>query len=139
MSGAALTPRVRFLTVCDEAVRSEIEEGVFTLEGVRYRIYARSFPCLRELSVYLLLSYPRQGRFEGTVRVRDEDEDKSIRIRKFVADFDDDTRLQAVDVDLGECVFPAPQVYWLRVHFMSRESENVLKHETPFSVLEEQE
>jgi hypothetical protein len=50
MPAAALTPRVRFLTVCDEAIRSDIEDGVFTLEGVRYRIYGRSFPCLRELS-----------------------------------------------------------------------------------------
>ena len=139
MSGAALTPRVRFLTVCDEAVRSEIEEGVFTLEGVRYRIYARSFPCLRELSVYMLLSYPRQGRFEGMVRIIDDEEDKPIRIGKFVADFDEDTRLLAVDVDLGECVFPDSKVYWVRVEFFSQEGVNVLKHESPFSVLEEEE
>jgi hypothetical protein len=138
MSASALTPRVRFLTVCDEAVRSEIEEGVFTLEGVRYRILARSFPCLRELSVYLLLSYPRKGKFEGMVRVIDE-EDKSIRIRQFVANFDEDTRLVAIDVDLGECVFPDPKEYWIRVEFLSQEGVNVLKHESPFSVLEEEE
>ncbi len=139
MSGAALTPRVRFLTVCDEAVRSEIEEGVFTLEGVRYRIYARSFPCLRELSVYMLLSYPRTGRFEGMVRVWDEEDNKTIRLRQFVADFDEDTRLAAYDVDLGECVFPDPKVYWIRIEFFSHEGVNVLKHESPFSILEEEE
>jgi hypothetical protein len=139
MSASALTPRVRFLTVCDEAVRSEIEEGVFTLEGVRFRVYARSFPCLRELSVYLLLSYPRKGRFEGMVRVIDDEEDKPIRISKFVANFDEDTRLAAIDVDLGECVFPDPKEYWIRIEFLSHEGVNVLKHESPFSVLQEEE
>jgi hypothetical protein len=139
MSASALTPRVRFLTVCDEAVRSEIEEGVFTLEGVRYQILARSFPCLRELSVYLLLSYPRKASFKGRVHVRDDEEDKNIRLKRFDAEFDEDTHLVAVDVDLGKCAFPAPKVYWIKVDFLSHEGVNVLKCELPFLVLEEQE
>ncbi len=65
MSAAALTPRVRFLAVCDEAVCSEIEDEVYTLERVRHRIHASSFPCLHSLSVYLLLSHRRKGTFRG--------------------------------------------------------------------------
>jgi hypothetical protein len=134
---AALLPRVRILVVCDEAVRSEIEDDVFTLEGVRYRIYARSFPCLRELSVFLLLSYERRGRFEGTVRVEDDVTNKYLRLKKFVVEFDGDNHLEALDVDLGECRFPAPRRYWIRVEFTSHEGVDVMKHESPFSVLEE--
>jgi hypothetical protein len=64
---AALTPRVRQIVVCDDAVRSDIEDEVFTLEGVRHGFGAGSFPCVRALSVYLLLSYPRGGSFTGEV------------------------------------------------------------------------
>jgi hypothetical protein len=73
------------------------------------------------------------------VRVWDEEENKTIRIRQFIADFDEDTRLAAHDVDLGECAFPDPKVYWIRIEFLSREGVNVLKHESPFSILEGQE
>src|SRR4051794_8769638 len=62
---AALTPRVRVLAVCDEAITSEIEPNVLTLEGVRHGFGAESFPCLRALNVYLMLSYARGGTFDG--------------------------------------------------------------------------
>jgi hypothetical protein len=45
----------------------------------------------------------------------------------------------AVDVDLGECMFPSPKVYWIRIEFLSPEGVNVLKCESPFSILEEEE
>lgn len=43
MTAAALTPRVRILVVCDEVTPSEIEDGVFTLAGVRQRLYVEFF------------------------------------------------------------------------------------------------
>jgi hypothetical protein len=136
MSAAALTPRVRIFVVCDEALPSKIEEGVFTLEGVRYQVSARSFPCLCSLSVYLLLSYPRMGRFQGRIRVVDEEEDKTLRHRKFVAEFDQDAQPVPLAVDLGECAFPAPKVYTIKVEFASPTGEDILKGEMSFPVLE---
>ena len=55
MTDLALLPRVRRLAICDEASASDIEEGVYTLEGVRDGFEAESFPCLRSLNVYLTL------------------------------------------------------------------------------------
>ena len=79
MSAVALTPRVRILAVCDQALPSEIEDGVFTLEGVRQGFTVESFPCIRTLWVYLLLSYPRHGTFEGQVKRRHDRDEKNIR------------------------------------------------------------
>ena len=139
MSAAALTPRVRTLAVCDEAVRSEIEEGVFTLEGVRQGFRSASFPCRRTLNVYLVLSHPRKAKFEGVIRVIDEDVDKFLRLAKFVAEFDQDNQSLPLAVDLGEVVFPSPKVYTIKVEFPTFTGPDVLKSETYFSVLEEQE
>jgi hypothetical protein len=105
---AALVPRVRILVVCDEAVASEIEDGVFTLEGVRQGFHASSFPCIRDLAVYLLLSYPRSGRFDGQIELKHDLEDKTIRSAQFTAAFAAGENLLALAVDLDNCVFPEP-------------------------------
>src|SRR5262245_11159688 len=97
MSGAALTPRVRTIVVCDEAVQSEIEDQVFTLEGARQHFSAESFPCTRALAVYLLLTYPRGGSFPGEVKVV-SDEDKTIRVSKFEASFESESAWLALAV-----------------------------------------
>jgi hypothetical protein len=128
---AALTPRVRTIVVCDEAVRSEIEDQVFTLEGVRLGFGAESVPCARPVSVYLVLSYPRGGRFEGEVKLVPADEDKTIRITKFTADFDTSPGVQALVVELGNCTFPEPAVYSIQVLFWTP-SGPVLKGEETF-------
>src|SRR4051812_43763498 len=117
MSAAALTPRVRILAVCDEAFASEIEHSVFTLEGVRHQVVARSFPWACTLSVYLLLTYPRQATFTGRVRLIDDEEGRVIRYGKFVADFDGDGQPDAQVVDLGECEFLAPKDSAIKVEF----------------------
>src|SRR5262245_41338188 len=117
MSAAALTPRVRNLVVCDEATRSEIEDEVFTLEGVRYGFGAESFPCVRDLDVYLLLSHPRGGQFAGEVRLVPFDEAKLIRMTKFTADFDVSPGIRALTVDLANCAFPEAETNMIQIYF----------------------
>jgi hypothetical protein len=131
MSNAALTPRVRKIVVCDEASGSDIEDQVFTLEGVRNGFGSDSFPCVRSLGVYLLLSYPRGGRFAGEVRLIPPDVDKVLRITKFTADFDATPYLHALVLELAGCPFPTTGEYSLRVLFVT-ESGEVLKGEEPF-------
>jgi hypothetical protein len=133
MSAAALTPRVRTIVVCDEATASEIEEGVFNLEGVRQGVRAESFPRVRGLAVYLLLSYPRRGSFDGQVKLVDEEEDKAIRYAKFSAEFEDPSGLVAVAVAMDNCVFPGPGVYTIQVEFWTKAGD-VQKGEQPFHV-----
>jgi len=74
MPGAALSPRVRLMAVCDAVKPSRLEAGVFHLRGVRNRVSAASFPFVRRrLWVYLLLSSPRKGRYPGYVRIGQND------------------------------------------------------------------
>ncbi len=135
---AALTPRVRTIVVCDEASGSEIEEGVYTLEGVRQGFHAESFPCVRGLAVYLLLSYPRRGSFDGQVKLVDEDEDKTLRYAKFSASFEGPSDLVPVAVAMDNCVFPGPGVYMIQVEFWT-EAGDVQKGEQPFQVRQMEE
>ena len=58
---AADVPRVRTMVICDEAILSEIESEVYTLENERLHISAKTFPLLRWLSVYLVFSHYRMG------------------------------------------------------------------------------
>src|SRR5262245_703541 len=131
MSSAALTPRVSAIVLCDEIVRSEIEDDVFTLEGVRLDVGAETFPCVRELAVYLLLSYPRGGRFDGEVKVVPAGENKTIRIARFTADFNTSPGAQPQAVDLGNCTFPKAGAYTIEVWFRAGPGD-VLKGEATF-------
>jgi hypothetical protein len=133
MSNAALTPHVRKIVVCDEVVLSEIEEQVFTLEGVRQGFGAESFPSTRALGVYLVLSYLRGGRFSGEVKLVPADEKKTIRMSKFSSDFDASPGVETLAVDLGPCTFPAPGFYSIQVVFWTT-SGPVMKGEEPFQV-----
>ena len=55
---AADVPRVRTMVICDEAVSSEIETEVHTLENVRIGVSeVGSFPHLRRMDLYLVLSH----------------------------------------------------------------------------------
>ena len=82
MTAAALTPRVRIFVVCDEVIPSDIEEAVYTLEGVRQHSTASNFPCLRSLNAFLVLSCPRKGTYAGTVKIVDLGEMFTIREEK---------------------------------------------------------
>jgi hypothetical protein len=120
MSAAALSPRVRALVVSDEAFEHDTEAGVYTLEGARLSFEATTFPCIRSLWVYLLLSYPRGSRFEGQVRLLDDRDEKVIRYAKFSADFSAGDYLIPVLVEMDNCSFPAPGSYTFQVHFSTR-------------------
>lgn len=133
MSGAALTPRVRTLVVCDEAVASDIEDGVFALEGVRYGFGSEAFPCTRSFWIYLLLTYPRGGRFDGEVLMSPFAENRMLRIATFTADFDANPGVHALTVEFNNCTFPTPGSYLIQVRFWTS-SGAVLKKDDHFHV-----
>ena len=63
---AALTPRVRLVTVCDRVRESVTEAGVYHLRGVRQSIVAPAFPFVASrLWLFLVLSSPRPGTYPG--------------------------------------------------------------------------
>jgi hypothetical protein len=116
---AAVMPRARTIVICDEVVASPIEEDVFTLEGVRVRLRAEAFTWQAALSVYLLLSSARYG--------------------KFLATFQVDQELLPLYIDVGQCVFPESGPYRFEVHFSVRGGGEAMKGEHPFDVLAPEE
>lgn len=72
MSAAVTTPRVRTLVICDEATTSESEDGVYSLEGVRYEAFAPEFPHHRSVRLYLLLTSSQEGNYSFRVRIVDD-------------------------------------------------------------------
>jgi hypothetical protein len=138
MAVAAVTPRVRTIVICDDVVASPAEEGVFTLEGVRQHLTAASFPSPAALSVFLLLSSPRKGKYPGKVLVVNERTDRTIRYVKFVATFPEENELLPLAIALGDCVFPEAGPYSFQVYFSARGGE-ALKGEQPFTVFAHEE
>ena len=134
MAAAALTPRVRSMVVCDGAMASDIEDGVYTLEGVRQRLVASVFPCRRDLDVFLLLSYPRRGTYRGWIRVAQYPSDKAIRMQHFKARFTTENELLPLTVVLDNCAFPSAGPYLFEVWFEGRDADPVQKAEQPFVV-----
>jgi hypothetical protein len=139
MAVAAVTPRVRTIVICDEVTASPTEEGVFTLEGVRQHLEAASFPWRAALSVFLLLSSPRKGRYSGKILIINERNDRTIRYLKFVAAFQEDNELLPLYVHLGDCVFPEAGQYSFQVYFSARGGGEALKGEHPLTVFSHKE
>jgi hypothetical protein len=139
MAVAAVTPRVRTIVICDDVSASLTEDGVFTLEGVRLHLEAASFPCRAALSLFLLLSSPRKGRYSGKILVVGERTDRPIRYVKFLATFQEDNELLPLYVEVGECVFPEAGQYNFEIYFSTRDAGEALKGEHPFSVLSHEE
>lgn len=136
MAGAALTPRVRTIVVCDEVVASQTEDGVFTLEGVRQHLVVASFPYPAFLRLFMLLSSPRKGNYFGKILIVNEQDDRTIRYVKIHAAFESDNELLPLYVDLGDCTFPESGQYRFEVYFAGRGGDEVLKTEHPFTVLQ---
>ncbi len=139
MSAAALTPRVRTLILCDEVIESDIEPGVMTLEGVRQQFFARAFPLLAPLTLYLELFSPRDGNFPGHILIVNEHEDKTIRYTKFEVEFDEANQTVAFDVELGDCQFPTPGAFSIQVWFSSTVGQDVLKGERLINIFSDEE
>jgi hypothetical protein len=130
----AITPRVRSVLICDDVIASDLEPNVVTLEGVRQQLSATSFPVAVELHAFMVLSCPRQGSFDGTVRVIDPGTEKTLRYTKFTAVFDDEEVIP-IEADLGVCRFPQPGSYTFEVWLTPPGgAPDVLKAEFPFKV-----
>jgi hypothetical protein len=138
MAVAAVTPRVRTIVICDDVSTSLTEKGVFTLEGVRWQLEVSSFPCRAALSLFLLLSSPRKGRYSGKILVVNERSDRPIRYVKFQATFQEDNELLPLYVEVGDCEFPEAGQYSFEIYFSTRGGE-ALKGEHPFVVLPREE
>jgi hypothetical protein len=133
---AALTPRVRLVTVCDRVRESFTEAGVYHLRGVRQRLVVPAFPfAALRLWLFLVLSSPRPGTYPGYVRVLDEETDKAI----FFAHLTPHPRFEAGDETLAaaarlRCSFPRAGRYTVQVWFYQDQGSDVLKAELTFSV-----
>jgi hypothetical protein len=139
MAAAALTPRVRIMAICDDVTASEIEEGVYTLEHVRQRVAAPSLPCNRNLRVYLLVTCPRRGRYEGAIAVATTESARLVRWAPFDVTFHEANDLLPVIVDVFNCSFPQAGAYMFEVWFTTRSGEAAQKGELPFFVVASEE
>jgi hypothetical protein len=135
MAVAAVTPRVRTIVICDDVSPSLTEIGVFTLEGVRLHLEAPAFPHRAALSLFLLLSCPRNGTYSGKILVVNDQNDKPICYVKFLAIFRENNELLPLYVEIGNCIFPEPGPYRFEVYFSARGGADALKGEHPFTVL----
>lgn len=135
MAVAAVMPRVRTIVICDDISASLTQNGVFTLQGVRWQLEPASFPCRAALSLFLLLSSPRKGTYAGKILVVNERSEKPIRYVKFLATFLDDNKISPLYIAMGECVFPEAGHYRFEIYFSARDGGEALKGEHPFPVL----
>jgi hypothetical protein len=139
MATAAVTPRVRTIVICDDVIASLTDDGVFTLEGVRQHIEATSFPCRAPLSLFLVLSNPRRGRYSGKILLVNERNDRPIRYMKFFATFQEDNELLPMYVEMGDCAFPEAGQYSFEIYLSARGGAEALKGEHPFRVVSHEE
>jgi hypothetical protein len=138
MAVATVTPRVRTIVICDDVSASLTEDGVFTLEGVRQRLEAPFFPWRVGLSVFLLLSNPRKGKYAGKILVVNERTERLIRYVKFGVAFHEDNELLPMYVDISDCVFPEAGPYNFAIYFSTRDEE-AMKGEHPFTLYSPEE
>ena len=131
---AATVPRVRAMVICDEAVSSEIEAEVHTLENVRLRIEVDSLPHSRSLCVYLVFSHYREGTFSGEIHLVRESTNRMTRFKKFTVEFTPGTDRIATYVEMGECRFPASGDYTFKVWFLDENSVAVQKGDARLEV-----
>ena len=115
------------MVICDEALVSEIETEVHTLENVRLRIEADRFPHLQWFCVYLVFSHSRAGTFAGEVHLVRESTHKVTRLQKFTVEFTPGTDRIAMYVEMGECRFPASGDYAFEEWFLDEDSLAVQK------------
>jgi hypothetical protein len=139
MTAAALTPRVRLMTVCDGVRESKTEAGVYHVKGLRQRIVAPNFPFIpARLWLFLVFSSVRPGEFPGYVLVINERTDKTI----FYGPLAPAPKFGASDemlINLARlrCSFPEPGRYHVQTWFFQEQGYDVLKGELPFTVSQE--
>ena len=139
MAAAALTPRVRLVTICDRVRESLSEVGVYHLRGVRQQVVAPAFPFVASrLWLFLVLSSHHPGTYPGYIRVLDEGTDKAV----FFAHLAPHPRFGSGDDTLAaaarlRCSFPRAGHYTVEVWFYQEQGNDVLKAELPFLVTTE--
>jgi hypothetical protein len=139
MPAAAVTPRVRSIVICDDVSASLTEDGVFTLEGVRLHLEAGAFPWRASLSLLLLVSCARKGRYPAKILVVNERNGKPIRYVKLIAVFQEDSELSPLYVQIGHCMFPEAGPYNFEMYFTVPGGGEALKGELPFVVRSQEE
>jgi hypothetical protein len=139
MAVATVMPRVRTIVICDDVSASPIEDGVFTLEGVRQHLEAEFFPWRAALSLFLVLSSPRSGRYAGKILIVSERNNKAVRYMKFLATFDDEDQVLPLYIEMEDCVFPEAGRYSFEIYFSARDGGEALKGEHPFTVFATEE
>ncbi len=112
---------------------------MFTLEGVRQHLRAVALPWQASLSLFLLLSSSRKGRYSGKVLLVNERTDKVARYVKFPATFEQDNEMLPLYVEVDECIFPEAGQYNFEVYFSAPGVGETLKGEHPLTVLAEEE
>ncbi len=115
------------MVICDEALLSEIESEVHTLENVRLHLWTDSYPLLRQLSVYLVLSHYRSGTYKGEIRLMREGARAKMEWQPFAVEFASGMDRIVLVVEMGECRFPASGDYAFEVWFFDEESLEVQK------------
>jgi hypothetical protein len=139
MAVAGVTRRVRTIVICDDVIASLTENGVFTLEGVRQHLEAVSFPWRVPLSLFIVLSNPRRGRYAGKILLVNERNVRPIRYVKSFATFQEDNGLLPMYVEMGDCVFPEVGQYSFEIYSSARGGGEALKGEHPFRVVSHEE
>jgi hypothetical protein len=137
MAGAALTPRVRILAICDRVRESQTESGVFHLTGVRQEIVADAFPFVpSRLWLFLLLSSVRAGEFTCYIRIVKENTDQTVFYSYLQPRprFEADRSLWASRAPI-RCAFPEAGRYTVQLWFFQEDGNDVLKGELPFNVV----
>lgn len=134
MAAAALTPRIRTIVICDDIAVSLTDDDVLTLEGVRLGLETSVLPCRVALNVYLLLSSPRGGRFDGKLMIVNERTGRAVRYVKYTATIRGINQLLPLTIDVGECLFPEAGQYSFEFFFAARDSGEALKGEHPFFI-----
>ena len=139
MAAAALTPRVRLMTVCDGVKESKIEAGVFHVKATppadRYPDFSVS-----SVATSPILGFfdARPGQFPAYVLVINDKTDKAILYGDLAPhptfEADEET---VVNVARLRCSFPQPGRYTVQVWFFQERGHDVLKGELPFTVSEE--
>ena len=109
-------PRVQAMVLCDDAVESGRESGVFYLIGVRTVIDAPLFPVEHSLCVFVQMS-GHQGEASFLVKIEHEESGDvigDIELQNVV--FDNPTVSVPSVFRFGNCVFPAPGLYYIEVY-----------------------
>ncbi len=119
---------MRTIIICDDVTESRIEDRVFNIEGVGQHLTAQSLPWRAVLSLFLVLSSPRRGRYLGKILLVNDRTERLIRYVKFAATFHRDNEPLPLYLDVGECVFSESGQYRFEIYFSVR-GEEALKGE----------